>query len=164
MIFSKPLLTKANLIYLGIALFVGGIISFGIVGMTYHPVPLQVPEDQYLPIAPPTPAIPTLAPQFIPNSSADEGKDAVPDKFAPAKPPMIVTTQPLPSITPVGSSQTIAVSKCNPNAWNSTSYCVIEENISSAFALANLLGIALITSGVAVILFGALSIPSQRRR
>jgi hypothetical protein len=100
MIFDKPILTKANIAYFCIALIFGTILAFGIASITYQPLPLQVQENPYAPVKPPAPAIVTQAPQYVPGSSADNHKNDIPDQYAPVLPPVIVTTQPLPTATP----------------------------------------------------------------
>lgn len=81
--------TKIPIKYLVLAVLAGIIISFGIVGMFAHPVPFQVQVQQYKPAEAPVPAIPTIAPVVKTT-----------EVFAPAPAPVVVTTQPLPTITP----------------------------------------------------------------
>ena len=133
-IFNKPILTKANCAYFIIAIIIGVILAIGVSPFTYHPAPLQVPEDQYQPFQHPAPAAPTLAPQFVPGSSVDAQKDVVPDKYAPAKPPVVVTTAPLPTITPTPQQPTpvqtydyCTKDYCTKgsSAWNTTAFASV---------------------------------------
>jgi len=98
------ILTKKNLIYFGVALLVGLIASFGLTGLTYHPVSLQVQQDIYAPITPSGGAEPTISPQYVPGSYADGNSNTSGDKFAPAQAPQVIPTQVLPTITPVPTS------------------------------------------------------------
>jgi hypothetical protein len=120
------ILTKKNLIYFGVALLVGLIASFGLTGLTYHPVSLQVQQDIYAPITPSGGAEPTISPQVIP-------------------------TQVLPTITTVPTSGNNAC--CAPLA-NST-YSSVASGVTSTFAVASELPIGIIGIGILIITIGA---------
>lgn len=107
--------TGTYIIYVSLALVLGIVLSLGVNWMTYKPQPMQVQLAQYQPSVVPAPAIQTLAPQMIEGSSAEQAMKAnrSEDPFAPAPAPVIVTTAPLPSITPVHTeiqpTETVAV-------------------------------------------------------
>jgi len=149
------LLTKNNLIYFGAALIVGACLAFGIASLTYEPVPLQVHENPYKPVAPPVPAVTVLPPQFVPGSMADL-TNRTDDPYAPAPAPVIVTTAPLPTITPMATAMKPG---CIPNSWNATQGQV-SERVKSGFAMASMLPIAIIGVGILMIIVGAFSVPS----
>ena len=148
------ILTRTNLIYFGVALLIGVCFSFSISSITYQPVPLQVTENPYAPITPPTPAVTALAPQYVPGSYADANKNTSSDPYAPAPAPVIVTTAPLPSITPVPTAS--SSNKCNGlnPAWNQTLQNV-NSQAQSTFSLATVLPIAIIGVGIIAIVVGA---------
>jgi hypothetical protein len=85
--------------YVVAAVIFGIVMAFGIGAMTYHPLPVQVQINQYAPIKVPAPSELTLAPQYVPGSAASKPTPAN-DPYAPAQAPVVVTTQPLPTITP----------------------------------------------------------------
>jgi len=145
------ILTKKNLIYFGVALLVGLIASFGLTGLTYHPVSLQVQQDIYAPITPSGGAEPTISPQYVPGSYADGNSNTSGDKFAPAQAPQVIPTQVLPTITTVPTSGNNAC--CAPLA-NST-YSSVASGVTSTFAVASELPIGIIGIGILIITIGA---------
>jgi hypothetical protein len=146
------LLTKNNLIYFGAALIVGACLAFGIASTTYEPVPLQVLENPYQPIAPPAPAVTVLPPQFVPGSMASQ-VNTTDDPYAPAPAPVIVTTAPLPTITPVA---TAVKAGCVPSQWNA-SQKQLQQQAGSAFAFAGVIPITIIGVGILMIIVGCFS-------
>jgi len=92
-------------LYLALAVVFGIVLSVGINWMTYKPEPLQVPLNQYQPAQAPAPSVPTVAPSI-----------KVTDPFAPAPAPVIVTTEPLPSITPAPAQEQMNLPKCQDSA------------------------------------------------
>ena len=146
------ILTKKNLIYFGVALLVGLIASFGLTGLTYHPVSLQVQQDIYAPITPSGGAEPTISPQYVPGSYADGNSNTSGDKFAPAQAPQVIPTQVLPTITPVPTPDNNAC--CAPlanSSWSSAASGVI-----STFAVVSDLPIIeIIGIGILIITIGA---------
>ena len=126
------ILTKKNLIYFGVALLVGLIASFGLIGLTYHPVSLQVQQDIYAPITPSGGAEPTISPQYVPGSYADGNSNTSGDKFAPAQAPQVIPTQVLPTITPVPTPDNNAC--CAPLA--NSSWSSVASGVTSTFAVA----------------------------
>ena len=153
------ILTKKNLIYFGVALLVGLIASFGLTGLTYHPVSLQVQQDIYAPITPSGGAEPTISPQYVPGSYADGNSNTSGDKFAPAQAPQVIPTQVLPTITTVPTSGNNAC--CAPLANSSRSSAA--SGVTSTFAVAPSLYIAIIVIGILtigiVILIGGIDAP-----
>ncbi len=149
------ILTRKNLIYFGFALVVGTIFAFGISSLTYQPVPLQVTENPYTPALPPSPSVTVLPPQYVPGSYADANKNTTGDPYAPAPAPVIVTTAPLPSITPAQTPQAAGKNPCgglNP-AWNQTLQNVNSQT-QSAFAVAAVIPIGIVGIGVLMIVIG----------
>lgn len=98
---------KIPVIYVIGAILFGLVAAFGIAAMTYHPLPVQVQVNQYAPVRAPEPAIPTIAPVHTPSKP-----------FDPAPAPVVVTTQPLPSITPEN----------NPNEVKPVMHCNISDD------------------------------------
>ena len=133
------ILTKKNLIYFGVALLVGLIASFGLIGLTYHPVSLQVQQDIYAPITPSGGAEPTISPQYVPGSYADGNSNTSGDKFAPAQAPQVIPTQVLPTITTVPTSGNNAC--CAP--------------LANSAVVASVLPVGIIVIGILMITIGA---------
>ena len=153
--------TKQNLIYFGVALIVGAVFAFGISSFTYQPVPLQATENPYAPITPPAPAVTILPPQYVPGSYADANKNTTGDPYAPAAAPVVVTTAPLPSITPVpilsaSGTKSCSGSTLNP-VWNQTLQNV-NSQVQGAYGSA-LIGIGI---GIIAILVGIVE-PSPKK-
>jgi hypothetical protein len=159
------ILTKKNLIYFGVALLVGLIASFGLTGLTYHPVSFQVQQDIYAPITPSGGAEPTISPQYVPGSYADGNSNTSGDKFAPAQAPQVIPTQVLPTITPVPTPDNNA--GCAPlanSSWCSatsevtstgaSSWCSATSGVTSTGAVASDLPIGIIGSGILIITVG----------
>lgn len=132
------------------AILVGLIVSFGYSGLSYHPLPLQVKEDIYSPAPVPTAAIPTLAPQLIPGSTASNPPDPN-DPYAPSPPPVVVTTQPLPTITPVKTQNAC----CLDSNWNNT-HQTLQTQVGAGMGFA---GVALLLIAVAAIVIGIFTYP-----
>ena len=141
------ILTKKNLIYFGVALLVGLIASFGLTGLTYHPVSLQVQQDIYAPITPSGGAEPTISPQYVPGSYADGNSNTSGDKFAPAQAPQVIPTQVLPTITPVPTSGNNAC--CAPLA--NSSWSSVASGVTSTSTLVSTLPIGIIGIGILII-------------
>ena len=80
---------KEYAIYFLLAVIFGAVLSFGLAAMFHQPMALTVQLDTYAPTAAPTAAIPTVAVIQTPNGA-----------FTPAPAPVVVTTEPLPAITP----------------------------------------------------------------
>lgn len=96
-------------LYLILAIVFGILLSVGVNWMTYEPQPLQVPLTQYQPAQAPAPAIPTVVPALTKQK----------DPFAPAPAPVIVTTEPLPTITPTEVPEVPNnLPKCSSGAQN----------------------------------------------
>jgi len=102
--------------YIAGAVIFGLVCAFGIAAMTHQPLPVQVQINQYAPIKPPAPAIPTVAPVSTPGKP-----------FDPAPSPVIVTTQPLPTITP----EPTPVGKCDVKSDDIATMqtCLIQETM-----------------------------------
>lgn len=103
-------------------LIAGLIFSFGIVGTTHAPLQVSV-NQQYQPATAPAPAIPTVVPAGTRNA------------YDPAPAPVVITTAPLPTITPL---ETTATGTCDidpnsPSAF-STLACMISEMANSMVA------------------------------
>jgi hypothetical protein len=141
-------------IYVLAALGIGLILSFGIVGMMPHQAPMQVQLTQYQPLPPPTAAIPIQTPQLVPGSAADLKKADPNDKFAPAPAPVVVTTQPLPTITPQPTQAPAAVSKCDVNAAGGKGvlYCQKQELVETVGSAMSIAGIAVLVVGPVAIM------------
>jgi hypothetical protein len=147
------ILTKKNLIYFGVALLVGLIASFGLTGLTYHPVSLQVQQDIYAPITPSGGAEPTISPQYVPGSYADGNSNTSGDKFAPVQAPQVIPTQVMPTITPVPTPDNNACCALRANSsWSSAASGVTS---TFAFVAASVLPIGLIGIGILIITIGA---------
>jgi hypothetical protein len=144
------ILTKTNILYFAVALLVGCILAFGYAGLSYHPSPLQVQLDPYAPLPPAAPAEPTLAPQPVPGSAADHPPNPN-DPYAPAQAPVVVTTQPLPSITPVPTARPNGCETLSPQ-WNQS---LTQAN--EAFNVMTFMPIVVIGIGIMAIIVGALS-------
>jgi hypothetical protein len=130
--------------YFLLALLVGIIFSFGYVGIFQQHEPLQVELEQYQPITPPAPAVPTIAPAVQATSA-----------FAPASAPRVIPTQVLPSITPTPVSSTIE--NCNGNSSTQNMTCMAQQmskNLSTAFQM---LGIALLVLGLLVVIISMMN-------
>jgi hypothetical protein len=98
---------KIPITYIIGAFIFGLVLAFGIAAATYHPSPVQVQINQYVPVKAPEPAVPTIAPAVTSTG-----------KFDPAPAPVVVTTMQLPSITPeVTPNEYVA---CNPNDMDPT--------------------------------------------
>lgn len=110
---------------IGAVLF-GLVAAFGISAMTYHPLPVQVQVNQYVPVKAPEPVVPTIAPVVRPTGP-----------FAPAPAPVVVTTQPLPSITPVDNSNRLEPhTNCNITGdTNNDITCLTEMTTGMAFSM-----------------------------
>ena len=108
--------------YFFIALFVGVVFAFGIASVTHQPLAVQVQVNQYQPIAPPAPAMPTIAP-VKPNT----------EPFAPAPAPVVVTTAPLPTITP----EPTKVGMCDVGTTDSATMpnCLVQEALGPMVSL-----------------------------
>jgi hypothetical protein len=154
------------LIYLGAAVVIGIVFSFGAISMMSQPAPMQVPLTTYqqpTPVytaaPPPPPAIPTLTPQTIEGSTAEQAMKAnrSSDPYAPALAPVIVTTAPLPTITPVATpSAEVTIDECDP-AINPDGakgmVCVQKNMLANIQGAMNILGICMIMAGVGGIMF-----------
>lgn len=152
------LLTRNNLIYFGAALIVGAIFAFGIASITYQPVPLQVAENPYPAVTPPPLAIQTLAPQYIPGSTAEtEVANPNGDPYAPAQAPVIVTTAPLPTITPTPTEDIGGARECTPVSQSWKSVQEIDSSASQAFALGGVVSVAIIAVDILMIIIGVFS-------
>ena len=126
--------------YFLLALLVGIIFSFGYVGIFQQHEPLQVQLEQYQPINPPAPAVPTIAPVVQATGA-----------FAPASAPQVIPTQVLPSVTPI-SYELYTAGNCNSDSSKTNIACVMQQisgNISSAFSI---LGTLLFVLGLVVII------------
>jgi len=136
------------ILYVVAAVIVGLVFSIGIVGSTHNQAPLQVQLQQYQPAAPPAPAIPTQAPQLVVDNTVKTGD------FDPAPAPVVVTTAPLPTITPVADA-TKKVGKCDVKAGDSATSlaCVNEEVLGNIQSAVNLIGILMLIMGVMVIIY-----------
>lgn len=88
---------KIPALYIVGAVVFGLICAYGMMALTYHPQPVQVQVNQYQPIRP----VPTFAPVQAPQPAITTVP--VPTStgaFDPAPAPVVVTTMPLPQITP----------------------------------------------------------------
>lgn len=142
------ILTKTNILYVAIAVVFGLVVAFGYSGMSYHPLPLQVKEDLYMPAPAPTAAIPTVAPQPIKGSNADKPADPT-DKFAPAQAPVVVTTAPLPTITP--EEMAVKNDCCANSPFNQTT-STLAGNIGAAF------NFVCVITGIVGIVYGLINV------
>ena len=86
---------KEYAVYFLLAVVFGAVLSFGLAAMFHQPMALTVQLDTYAPTAAPTAAIPTVAVMQTPNGA-----------FTPAPAPVVVTTEPLPTITPEPTEET----------------------------------------------------------
>ena len=86
---------KEYAVYFLLAVVFGAVLSFGLAAMFHQPMALTVQLDTYAPTAAPTAAIPTVAVVQTPNGA-----------FTPATAPVVVTTEPLPTITPEPAEET----------------------------------------------------------
>jgi hypothetical protein len=103
----------------------------------------------------PAPAVTILPPQHIPGSAASANKT---DKdFAPAPAPVVVTTAPLPTITPDGSSVATKPLCCN-------SITAINTQVQSTWAVASILPFAIIGVGILTVIAGVLGSPGGTKR
>ena len=127
---------KEYLLYAAIAVAIGLVFSFGWVGMNHRPLPLQVEEDIYSPTTPPAPAVPTQAPQLVVDNTVKTGE------FDPAAPPVVVTTAPLPTITPE-PDVTVGMSDVCPTSS-------MTSNVGAAL---NITGVAMVVLGFATIMY-----------
>lgn len=105
--------------YFALALLLGVILAFGVASVLHQPLPLQVP----------------LSTQTLPDGTHTDK-----DIYAPAPAPIIVTTAPLPTITPVQTTVSPpGTNMCGINsAWNSTNACLVQEMASPYAAVAQL--------------------------
>jgi hypothetical protein len=140
-------LTKTHILYALIAVTVGFVFAFGYSGLTYHPLPLQVTEDIYRPAPVPTAAIPTLSPQLIKGSTAAKPSDPN-DPYAPAPAPVVVTTQPLPDITPVTTLNPCCVNS-NFNNTFQTTQTQLEQTSGNSLAF---LGLSLVVIAIIAVI------------
>lgn len=145
------LTTKTYVLYVLVAVTVGFVFAFGYSGLSYHPLPLQVKEDIYHPAPAPTGAIPTLAPQPIKKSTADKPTDPN-DPYAPAPAPVVVTTQPLPDITPVTTLNPCCINSNFNNTYQTIATQVYETY--SGLLVIVLLLVAVLAVIIVVGLFG----------
>lgn len=154
------------LIYLGAAVVIGIVFSFGAISMMSQPAPMQVPLTTYqqptpmlTAAPPPPPAIPTLTPQMIEGSTAEQAMKAnrSNDPYAPAPAPVIVTTAPLPTITPVATpSAEVTIDECDPaiNPDGAQGMACVQKNMMDNIRSAmQILGIFLIMAGIGAIVF-----------
>lgn len=109
-------------VYFAAAVLIGLIFSFGIIGVTHQPLPVQVQIDPYQPYQAPSPAIPTISPSVKTT-----------DQFAPASAPVVVTTAPLPTITP-DQTKTYPVDCSNIGAKDvaTSSVCITQTYVGAA--------------------------------
>jgi hypothetical protein len=154
------------LIYLGAAVVIGIVFSFGAIGMMSQPAPMQVPLTTYqqpTPVftaaPPPPPAIPTLTPQMIEGSTAEQAMKAnrSNDPYAPALVPVIVTTAPLPTITPIATpGAEVTIDECDPaiNPDGAQGMVCVQKNMMDTISgTMQILGLCLTAAGVGAIMF-----------
>lgn len=164
------------LIYLGAAVVIGIVFSFGAIGMMSQPAPMQVPLTTYqqptpmfTAAPPPPPAIPTLTPQMIGGSTAEQAMKAnrSNDPYAPALVPVIVTTAPLPTITPVATpSAEVTIDECDPaiNPDGAQGMACVQKNMMDNISGAmQILGIAMVLAGVCGLMFSMISMMDPTR-
>lgn len=122
------MISKKHFGYFAIAILVGLIFSFGLASMLHQPLPVQVQLSQYQPAQPPTPAIPTIV-QTPPSKG----------NFDPASAPVVVTTAPLPTITP--HPQTTHSGTCNINDPDQATAmsCMVQEVLNLIVAITPIL-------------------------
>lgn len=159
------------LIYLGAAVVIGIVFSFGAISMMSQPAPMQVPLTTYqqpTPVytaaPPPPPAIPTLTPQMIEGSTAEQAMKAnrSNDPYAPSLAPVIVTTAPLPTITPVWTQlATTTIDECDPaiNPDGAKGVACVQKNVMDNISGAmKIVGICLFMAGFAAIMFSMMKL------
>ena len=114
--------------YLVAVVIFGLAAAFGMAAFTHQPLAVQVQINQYQPIQAPAPAIPTQAPQLVVDHTVKTGK------FDPAAAPVVVTTQPLPTITPEPTQSDLM---CDVNATDPATMtaCMVPQMANTMLGL-----------------------------
>lgn len=142
-------MTGVPMKYYAAAVLVGILFAIGAASVMYRPQPVQVPLAQY------QPAAPTIAPAIT----------ATGNPFAPAPAPVIVTTAPLPTITPLPETPApVTTLRCDVDQNSpGTALACTQQEVINTFQTAMQFMLLIFPASIFLTIFARLFLSGQRR-